>query len=92
MKNREALKTSRSLETPEEPEDKLKMKISDLESRSDKRGFNESELFASSVDLTRTPLRTSLGHVRTPNQMMSPPVLEPVNEETSFMTKDNQVK
>jgi len=62
--------------------DKLKLKVSDLELP--KKGFNESELFASSVDLTRTPLIRQ-SWLRTPTQVTSS-MLEPVNEESNYVT------
>ena len=48
--------------------DKLKLRVSELEST--KKCFNESELFASSVDLTRTPRLAAF--LRTPTRLASP--------------------
>ena len=50
--------------------EKLKIRIKDLETM--KRCFNESDLFASSVDMTRTPMRLLHGQLRTPQRLASP--------------------
>ena len=48
--------------------ERLKLKVAEMEST--KKGFNESELFASSVDLTRTPRLQSF--MRTPTRLATP--------------------
>ena len=58
--------------------EKLKVRIKDLETI--KRCFNESDLFASSVDLTRTPMRLLQGQLRTPQRLAASPIPEADSE------------
>ena len=59
--------------------EKLKVRIKDLETI--KRCFNESDLFASSVDLTRTPMRLLQGQLRTPQRLAASPIPEAESED-----------
>ena len=64
--------------------EKMKIRIKDLETM--KRCFNESDLFASSVDLTRTPMRLLHGQLRTPQRLTSglaSPIPEADSEDIS---------
>ena len=54
------------------------MRIKDVETM--KRCFNESDLFASSVDLTRTPMRLLQGQLRTPQRLAASPIPEADSE------------
>ena len=64
--------------------EKMKIRVKDLETM--KRCFNESDLFASSVDLTRTPMRLLHGQLRTPQRLASglaSPIPEADSEDIS---------
>jgi len=61
--------------------EKLKVRIKDMETM--KRCFNESDLFASSVDLTRTPMRLLQGQLRTPQRLAASPIPEADSEDLS---------
>ena len=55
------------------------MRIKNLETM--KRCFNESDLFASSVDLMRTPMRLLRGQLRTPQRLAASPIPAAVSED-----------
>ena len=63
--------------------DVLKEKVKDIQSA--KKCFNESDIFASSVDLTRTPMSIRQGHFKSPiPARAATPILEDVNEEPFY--------
>ena len=60
--------------------DVLKDKVNDIQSS--KKCFNESDIFASSVDLTRTPISVRQGYFKSPiPARVATPILEEVNED-----------
>ena len=72
--------------------DVLKEKVNDIQSG--KKCFNESDIFASSVDLTRTPMSSvRQGYFKSPmSARVASPILEDVNEEHFYDEGENKLE